>query len=675
MSWLRYSILLGVSIIFLFSYPAISHSVVIEGILLSQEGPIEDSKVYAYNKFQDVKTGDPLYSSVTGEKKGFYKLELPPGKYYLIAFGKFKGKEYFSFHGANPITVKDSNLWIPFMMLPKTVPDVRDASYTGLRGKITFKGRPVKGAQVSIYPLTESTFRGMGFLTGTTDRNGIFTLRPEPGEYVIIARKRINFRGIRPLKKGDLFCFFSGNPLSIEASKEISVEIPCYPKDDLKAFLDERVYPVFLVKKSDSNSIRFRENKIQKPLNIIKIKGRVTDLNGDPMQSLYVMAYKGRPSQIFQMLYVRTMPDYLVRTDEKGYYTIEASEEGTYYIVARELIGEAPLKGEYYGLYEGNANHSVILRKDPIDGIDIRVSKLMMKQIQNSKFRIQNKIRDYRYSGDTVIRTDTLWEGEVVVEGTVYVARGVTLTINPGTVIKFKKIDLNHDGVGDSKIRVSGRLIARGKPNDMIRFTSAEKNPNKMDWSYLLFFVSSDESTVSYCIFEYAFTGVQVHFSNAVITDSVFFNNQEGIRFGRTELRIEHNDIHNNIYGIRHTRLEGSVRIAYNNIKNNRIGIFLVPSNQNIVNFTDTFYKKDSFPEFQPIVSYNNISYNDEYNYRLGERQGYNILLKDNWWGSKKDKDISDTIYDEKMDKTLGKVVYKPYLMAPVKDAGVRRGG
>jgi len=196
-----------------------------------------------------------------------------------------------------------------------------------------------------------------------------------------------------------------------------------------------------------------------------------------------------------------------------------------------------------------------------------------------------------------------------------------------------------------------------------------------MDWSYLLFFVSGDENIIKYCIFEYAFTGVQVHFSKAVITDSVFMKNHEGIRFGRTELRVEHNDLLDNTYGVRFTRLEGPVEIIYNNIKGNDIGIFHVPSNQNIVDFSETFLKKGTYHNMQPVVRYNNISYNDEYNYRLGERQGYNILLKDNWWGSREDREIAGMIYDEKKDSTLGSVVYKPFFSFPVKDAGVRKGG
>ncbi|MBI5410098.1 MAG: right-handed parallel beta-helix repeat-containing protein [Nitrospirae bacterium] len=673
-------------IIFYFASP--SGSAVIEGIVLSEDGPLEDSTVHAYSKFRDIKNGSPEHVSGPGDKKGLYKMNLPSGTYYLTASGRRDGKNFFSYHGANPIRIEGHDLWVPIMAVPETTAVINESLSAKLTGKVTFKGAPVKGAQVSIYPLPgltpnselqtpNSNFRGMGFLTSTTDENGTFVMSPEAGEYVIIARNRNSHKGMRPLEKGDLFCYFAGNPVATADSKETRIEIPCYPKDDLKAFLNEKAYPMILVKKSGGDSVRFRENKLEQTADVLKIQGRVTALPGGPAKGLYVMAYGGKPADMFQMHYVRTMPDYMVRTDDNGHYSIETSGKGTYYIVARELIGEAPVKGEYYGLYEGNANHFVTVDENSLKDVNIVVSRVMWEYGRKSEVRSQKsevkKIHNYFYTGDVVIDKDTAWDGEIIIDGIVHVARGVTLMINPGTTIKFKKIDRNGDGVGDAMLKVGGRLVAEGAPDKMIRFTSGEERPERMDWSYLLFFVSGDESIIRHCMFEYAFTGVQAHFSKAVISDSAFTNNREGIRFGRAELHIEHNDLFENGCGIRHTRVEEPVVIRYNNIKNNGVGIFLVPSNQNVNDFSVTFDKKGTFPPKQFIVTHNNISYNTEYNYRLGERQGYDILLKDNWWGAAKEMEILDTIYDEKTDNSLGGVIYKPYFTSPVKNAGMRK--
>ncbi len=665
------------SLIFLIMLLLISpaSAAVIEGIVLSEKGPVESAEVNAYLYFGDIEKKKPAYTSASGEKKGFYSLALPPGMYYITASGNSEGADYFAFHGANPIVIEDKDLWIPLMVLPRTTAEVRDSLSTRLTGKVMFRGAPVRNAQVSIYSLTDIAFRGMGFFTSTTDEKGYFNLAPEPGRYVIIARSRKGFAGLRPLKKGDLFCYFDSNPVLVSASRETNIEITCYPKDDLQAFLNEEVYPTILVKKSRPDSVRLRENKLSKTADTLKIKGRVTDLKGNPMNNLYVMAYKGRPSQMFQMLDVRTMPEYLVKTDENGQYTIEAEKKGTYYMVARELIGEAPAKAEYYGLFEENTNHAVVVETESINDADIIVNRVMAEEgDRKGASGTKIVIRDHEYSEDSVIKEDTTWGGEIIINGVIHVARTATLTIRPGTVVKFRKIDMNRDGVGDGKIRVSGRLVAVGTPDRQILFTSAEEKQRKMDWSYVLFFVSGSDNIVQHCIFAYGFTGVQVHFSKAVISDSVFTGNHEAIRFGRTELRIEHNDIISNSFGIRYTRLEGLVEILYNNIWNNGVGIFHVPSNQNIVDFSETFDKKAKIHRYQPVVKHNNIAYNDEYNFRLGERQGYNMQLNDNWWGSIDERVIHDAIYDEKMDSTLGRVISKPYMTSPVKDAGVRRG-
>jgi hypothetical protein len=561
------------------------------------------------------------------------------------------------------------------MALPVTAETVRESQSSGLSGIVTFKNKPVEGAHVSIYQVHDTAYRGMGFLTSTTDAGGRFRMRPEPGEYVVIARKRKDFSGIRPLKKGDLFCFFSGNPLSVSESRETFVELPCYPKDSIETFVDEKVYPSLLIRKSGGESIRFREYQINGTANTYKIQGKVTDLMGSPMPGLYVKAYSGRPSRMFQMLYLRTMPEYMVKTDEKGYYVIDAAEKGPYFIVARERVGEAPAKDEYYGLYEDNVNHAVELKKGSVRNINVSVSRVMADNDGVQRIAGQGTVvRDRAYPESTVIRSDTIWEGEIKISGTVYVARGVTLTINPGTKIRFRKIDRNNDGVGDGRLRIGGRLIAEGTRDDAIRFTSAEEEPDKMDWSYVVLFAAAGESKVRHCVFKHAFTGIQVHFSKAVITDSIFKDNHEGIRFGRAELKIEHNDILLNNYGIRYTRLEGPVEITFNNIRRNKIGIFHVPSGQNVVDFNATFNREEVYHRDQPLVSQNNITYNEEYNFKLGERQGYNIILSDNWWGSRKQGDVGDSIYDARRDGSLGKAEYEPILGSPVRGGGIRRG-
>ncbi len=657
--------------------PLPSTAAVVEGVVLSPGGPIEHATVYAYRTLQDSVHGAPLYRSVEGEKPGFFRLELPPGSYFLTASGTSGGAEFFAFHGANPVTIDEEKLWLPFTATRKMKESFKDADSPQLTGVVTYKGKPVAGAQVSLYAQSAGHLKGIGLRTVTTGDEGTFGFAPESGDYFVVARKRVNSRGMTPLKKGDLFCYYAGNPVSVETSKEVRIEVPCYPKDDLQAFVEEGV----VVKKTRSDMARFREVRGENAENLVPIAGRVTDLAGNPKKGLYVTAYKADPSQVFQMHFIRVTSGFVARTDENGEYSLKVKGKGAYYLVAREFMGEAPLKGEYYGLYEGSAQHYRVVEENGARA-DIAVGKVMAEErrpaatggVGDRENNVHAR-KTIRRMGDTVIDRDTVWEGEVVIEGVVVVRRGVTLTITPGTRIRFRKIDRNKDGIGDGEIRVLGRLVAQGTPRHMITFTSAEKKPREKDWSYLLFFTSGEESVVEYCLFEYAFTGLQAHFSKAVVRDSCFRRNHEGMRFGRAELRIEHNDIVDNTYGIRHHRLEGPVDIQYNTIRNNDVGIFLVPSGQNKVDFSPRRYEVDPEHRMLPLIRLNTIAGNRKYNYRLGERQGYDIVLADNWWGSANSDAIQDTIYDRRKDDSLGAVDFTPYLRAPVRGAGVRKRG
>ena len=273
---------------------------------------------------------------------------------------------------------------------------------------------------------------------------------------------------------------------------------------------------------------------------------------------------------------------------------------------------------------------------------------------------------------DHVIEKDTVWSGEIVIAGVVVVGRKATLKIEPGTLVRFKKIDSNNDGIGDSEIRVLGRLLATGLPESPIRFESAEENPKAKDWSYLLIFTSGKKSLVSYCEFRHAFSGVQVHFSTAEINNSLFERNNEGIRFGRARLSVERNVFSRNDVGIRFTRMEGPVVIRDNEISNNRIGIFLVPSGQNIQDFFEPDRSGRPWNTNRLLITSNNIYYNTWYNLSLGAKQLWDLDVKNNWWGSDRPDSIKIGIFDENLDPELGKALFIPYAYKPFEIEGLK---
>ena len=280
--------------------------------------------------------------------------------------------------------------------------------------------------------------------------------------------------------------------------------------------------------------------------------------------------------------------------------------------------------------------------------------------------QVETEIAELQYN-DHVIVKDTIWSGDIVIEGVVVVGRKATLKIEPGTTIRFKKIDHNSDGIGDSEIRVLGRLLANGLPGRPIRFESAENNPMPKDWSYVLIFASGKKSIISFCEFRHGFSGVQIHFSTAEINNSLFENNNEGLRFGRARLSIERNVFSGNDVGVRFTRMEGPVVIKHNEISNNRIGIFLVPSGQNIQDFFEPDRSGRPWNTGRLLIESNNIYNNKWYNLSLGEKQLWDLDVRNNWWGNDSPDSIKHGIFDKNLDPELGKALFIPYAATPFK--------
>ena len=273
---------------------------------------------------------------------------------------------------------------------------------------------------------------------------------------------------------------------------------------------------------------------------------------------------------------------------------------------------------------------------------------------------------------DTIIHQDMTWSGDIAIRGVFVVGRGATLTIEPGTTVRFHKIDSNNDQIGDSEIRVLGRILAEGSKEAPITFKSAEKNPAPKDWSYVLIFSSAHTNSLQYCLFRDAFTGLQVHFSTASVSDSIFINNNEGLRFGRAKFKIIHNTIKNNNLGVRFTRMEGPVEITGNHITQNRIGVFLVPSSQQIVDFFEPGRTGKPWNEGHLEIKDNNIFANTDYNLNLGAKQKWDLAITGNWWGKTDSQTIQKSIFDVLRDNALGKAIYEPYLTRPVPNAGPR---
>jgi parallel beta-helix repeat protein len=305
-------------------------------------------------------------------------------------------------------------------------------------------------------------------------------------------------------------------------------------------------------------------------------------------------------------------------------------------------------------------------------------------------------LQPYRVEPPIVLDHNETWSGEVFVTRNVVVPEGITLTIEPGTIVKFKHWRHGYtQPINRIRLTVFGTLRAVGTQDNLIRLTSDAPEPEHGDWAGVVFgSPASSQSVIAHAIIEYAWTGIAAHNSNFTLSNSiirwstggnVFFTySSPVITYNRIyecgHCSIEFEDSHpvityNTIWGsgtngvfadskshpivrhniIRDNRANGigiddlsSATIGYNEITGNRKGIGIAG---------------------RSLASNSTVTYNNIY------ENGRNIKLKDtsenltainNWWGTIDEEQIQLKIHDSHADSSLGTVFYKPYLTSEV---------
>lgn len=276
--------------------------------------------VRAYRSIPDIAAGKVVAESAPVGLDGTYRLELPPGSYYLTArdgSGPLRPGNHFCYYSGAPVQVVEGsfrNVGFNLVRMPQEAA-AEKAPRSGLRGEITFQDAPLERAYLYIYQDAEKGFKGPGYLIQPVEK-GRFRVNLPPGRYWLLARKRLRGGQFGPIETGDYFNYYPGNPVTVAAGEVREVKIETITR--LSMLEDDPAAP------------------------FVGVRGRIVDSGGKPVARLHVFAYR-------QAEMTGTPEFFSAPTGADGRFELALPEGGPFYLLARQEFGGPAGESELYG--------------------------------------------------------------------------------------------------------------------------------------------------------------------------------------------------------------------------------------------------------------------------------------------------------------------------------------
>lgn len=167
---------------------------------------------------------------------------------------------------------------------------------------------------------------------------------------------------------------------------------------------------------------------------------------------------------------------------------------------------------------------------------------------------------------DQLLTGDAVWRGEVLVEGALTIAPQATLTVEPGTVIRFRR-----SASQAPLLVVQGRIVASGSKEAPIVFTSTFAVPAPSDWQGVMLLGSEKKNIVENCRIEGAATGFEALFSSVTLKEVRAERSGTGLRFQDAVVTMEGGGAFNCDTGLSFSESEATLRNVA--AEGNRVGI------------------------------------------------------------------------------------------------------
>jgi len=174
-------------------------------------------------------------------------------------------------------------------------------------------------------------------------------------------------------------------------------------------------------------------------------------------------------------------------------------------------------------------------------------------------------VRIHNASKSGTLTRDEIWSGEIHITDHISVPKGVTLTIEPGTVVKFKHYRGYKEPWKRPGLVVEGTIKAVGTPEKQIWFTSDAEEPINGDWEGITL-ENTKNSEFKYVIVEFGEMGIEQFDSEVTISNSIIrWNNAEGLYAERSKPIFSYNTLYGNGYHeIALEQYNENVQILYN---------------------------------------------------------------------------------------------------------------
>jgi len=157
--------------------------------------------------------------------------------------------------------------------------------------------------------------------------------------------------------------------------------------------------------------------------------------------------------------------------------------------------------------------------------------------------------------GDRVLSADTVWRGNVLVQGVLVVAPQATLTIDPGSVIRFRQ-----KGAQAPLLVVQGRIVAAGTRETPVLFTSGYDTPAPGDWQGILLLGSEKKNLMENCRIEGAETGLDALYSGITLKGVRSEKSLNGMRFQDSVVTMDGGGASDCDTALRFTESEATLR-------------------------------------------------------------------------------------------------------------------